>query len=142
MNRSASVATIAKGGRVLVADDVMANQILALKFLEMLGYEAEAVLNGVQVLAKLKEKEFDLILMDCQMPEMDGFEATRIIREGEQTSGKHIPIIALTANAMSGDDRKCLEAGMDDYLSKPVKKDALEKMLAKWLGSISAGKSA
>lgn len=123
------------GLRILIADDVAANQMLTLKLLERLGYNAIATANGSEVLAALKLVNYDLILMDCQMPEMDGFEATRRIRLQEKATGQHIPIIALTANAMSGDDKKCLAAGMDDYLSKPIRKETLNKMLNKWLSS-------
>ncbi len=119
--------------RILVADDVAANQLLTLKLLMSLGYSANAVGNGKEVLESLVLGGYDLILMDCQMPEMDGFQATKMIRTQEGATGTHIPIIALTANAMAGDDRKCLAAGMDGYLSKPIKKDRLGEMLSKWL---------
>lgn len=121
-------------GRILVADDVAANQILTLKLLQALGHETASATNGKEVLAAISQSDFDLILMDCQMPEMDGFEATRRIRTLENHTGVHVPIVALTANAMSGDDKKCLAAGMDDYLAKPIKKDKLDAMLRKWLG--------
>jgi PAS domain S-box-containing protein len=121
------------GIRVLVADDVAANQLLTLKFLEFLGYQGQAVGNGVEALAILEHTHFDLILMDCQMPEMDGFETTRRIREHDDARLRNMPIIALTANAMGGDDKKCLEAGMDDYLSKPFKKERLDALISKWL---------
>jgi CheY-like chemotaxis protein len=89
--------------------------------------------NGHQVLEWLEKEPFDLILMDCQMPEMDGFEATRRIRAQEATA--HIPIIALTANAMPEDREACLQAGMDDYLPKPFKPEALRAMLERWAQS-------
>ncbi len=127
---------------ILVADDVHANQILALKFLETLGYRAEAAGNGNEVLRKMSEGVFDLILMDCQMPELDGFETTAVIRQSEEGGARHIPIVALTANAMSGDAKKCIAAGMDDYLSKPVNKEALNQMLQKWLKEKAVKKSA
>ncbi len=123
-------------GRILVADDVAANQLLTLKLLEILGHKASAAANGKEVLAAISQIDYDLILMDCQMPDMDGFEATRRIRSLENHTGVHIPIIALTANAMSGDDQKCFAAGMDDYLAKPLKKDKLDAMLRKWLAKV------
>jgi PAS domain S-box-containing protein len=121
-------------GRILVADDVVPNQILTLKLLESLGHKATSAANGKEVLAAISLVDYDLILMDCQMPEMDGFEATRKIRTLEKYTDNHIPIIALTANAMAGDDKKCFAAGMDDYLAKPIKKEKLNEMLRKWLG--------
>jgi signal transduction histidine kinase/ligand-binding sensor domain-containing protein/CheY-like chemotaxis protein len=118
---------------ILVAEDNPINQQLAMIILHKMGYDPELAENGRQVLDKLREKDFDLILMDIQMPEMDGLEATRIIR----TSMTPQPIIiAMTANAMQGDQEECLAAGMNDYLSKPVKLDALVNMLVKW-GAIS-----
>ena len=91
--------------------------------------KAQAVGNGKEVLQIIETIKFDLILMDCQMPEMDGYEATREIRK----KGNSIPIVAMTANAIAGDRERCLEAGMDDYVSKPVKPDALAKVLKTWL---------
>ncbi len=81
--------------------------------------------NGREALARLATDEFDLVLMDVQMPEMDGFEATGAIREGEKTSGRHIPIVAMTANALKGDQERCLSAGMDAYVSKPIRTNEL-----------------
>ena len=125
--------SLARGFRILVADDVSANQMLTLKILEGLGHHAHAVANGKEVLEAMTLAAYDLILMDCQMPEMDGFEATRQIRQLPDPALRRIPIVALTANAMSGDDKKCLAAGMDDYLSKPIKKDRLRAKLEQWL---------
>ncbi len=119
--------------RILVAEDNSVNQILILAQLNNLGFSAQAVANGKEVIAVLAEGAFDCILMDCQMPEMDGFMATRAIREIEKKSGAHIPIIALTANAMSEDKQKCLDSGMDDYISKPFKKETLICALEKWM---------
>ena len=131
--RAASLPSNGPIGRVLVADDVAANQLLAVKLLESLGHKTASAANGKEVLSAISQIDYDLILMDCQMPEMDGFEATRKIRTLEKYTGNHIPIIALTANAMSGDDKKCIAAGMDDYLAKPIKKEKLNEMLRKWL---------
>lgn len=113
------------GGRILVAEDNKVNQLLVLNLLRMLGFQAQAVANGREAIQALEEGAFDLVLMDCQMPEMDGFEATDVIRK----RGWKIPIIALTANAMSEDKARCLAAGMDDYISKPVRKEALLAVL-------------
>ena len=127
------IPTKASKGRILVADDVAVNQLLALKILEKLGYSAHAVANGKETLEALERVEYDLILMDCQMPEMDGFEASRLIRNHENKKIREIPIIALTANAMAGDDQVCFDAGMNDYLTKPIKKNALESKIEQWL---------
>lgn len=119
--------------RILVAEDVAANQLLILKLLEKLGHFAKAVANGQEVIAELANSPYDLILMDIHMPEVDGYEATGLIRKNENPTIRNIPIIALTANAMMGDEQKCINAGMNDYLSKPIKKDVLQKKLRKWL---------
>jgi CheY-like chemotaxis protein len=105
---------------ILLAEDNRVNQFLTVRLLEKEGHRVEVVVNGRAALAALDGDDFDLALMDLQMPEMDGFETTAIIRERERTSGRHLPIIALTANAMVGDAERCLEAGMDGYVSKPV----------------------
>jgi PAS domain S-box-containing protein len=125
---------VLRSERILVADDVGANQLLALKYLEKLGFSAQAVGNGKEVIEALERSHFDLILMDCQMPEMDGFEATRVIREMKNSKFNLITIVALTANAIPGDEKLCLEAGMNDYLSKPFKKERLGQILERWLG--------
>ena len=118
--------------RVLVADDNETNQMVAVQILRRLGYHAEVAGNGSEALEAFRTLPFDLILMDCQMPQMDGYEATRAIRESERGSDRRIPIIAATANAMRGDREKCLAAGMDDYLTKPVKLDDLKAVLERW----------
>ena len=100
--------------------------------LEKFGCKYHIVANGNEVLNALQESSFDLILMDCQMPEMDGYTASKIIRKSE-TFKNTIPIIALTANAISGDEEKCLNAGMNDYVSKPIDKAILEKVIRKYL---------
>ena len=111
--------------RVLLAEDNVVNQKIAAKMLEKKGWFVKGAENGKQVLEYLEQEQFDVILMDAQMPVLDGFEATRLIREAEQKTGKHIPIVALTAHAMAGDRQKCLDAGMDGYVSKPIDRQKL-----------------
>ena len=110
---------------VLLAEDNRVNQVLARRLLEQRGHIVTVAGNGLEALAELESTEFDVVLMDVQMPEMDGLEATHAIREKERASGKHVPIIALTAHAMKGDQERCLEAGMDAYLSKPLQSSEL-----------------
>lgn len=121
-----------KGGRVLVAEDNPINQRVALKALEKLGYRAEAVGNGNEVLDALREIPYDLILMDCHMPDMDGYEATKIIRTSKTLERSEIPIIAMTANALKGDRERCMAVGMNDYISKPIDFEILADKLEKW----------
>ncbi|MDT7043444.1 ammonium transporter [Candidatus Nitronereus thalassa] len=148
-----------ESARILVADDHTVNQQLAVLMLERLGHRVDVVGNGLEAVEVLEHKTYDLVFMDCQMPEMDGYEATQHIRRREALSVKregknkevgdlpshpqdtqnerrdttHIPIIALTANAMDGDQDKCLAVGMDDYLSKPIKIEELKMVLQRWL---------
>jgi CheY-like chemotaxis protein len=117
----------------LVAEDNSVNQLLVLAQLKSLGYSANAVANGREAVEAVSTVPYDLVLMDCQMPEMDGFTATQAIRKLEQSTGRHITIIALTANAMKEDQERCLQSGMDDYMSKPLRKDTLGKVLDRWL---------
>jgi len=119
---------------ILIVEDNVINQKVAINLINKLGYSADLAVNGTQALQMLEKKAYSLILMDCQMPEMDGFEVTRQIRDSEKSTGQHIPIIAMTANAMEDDRAKCLEAGMDDYLSKPIKTESLIATLMQWLG--------
>jgi CheY-like chemotaxis protein len=107
--------------RIIVAEDNVVNQKLLQHLLKRLKFEAEFVANGSECLKLLRQGTYDIILMDCQMPEMDGYEATQRIRAGEGGDGhRSIRIIALTAHAMAGDREKCIAAGMDDYLTKPI----------------------
>jgi two-component system, sensor histidine kinase and response regulator len=118
---------------ILVAEDNVVNQKIATLLLEKLGLQAHVVINGLQAVQAVAERQYPVVLMDCHMPEMDGFEATRAIRRMEITSGRHTPIIAVTALAMAGDRERCIEAGMDDYIAKPIDKERLKNKLAQWM---------
>ena len=121
--------------RILLAEDNITNQQVATRLLKKLGLKADAVANGIEAIKALEMIDYDLVLMDVQMPEMDGLEATRKIRDRHSAVRRHdIPIIAMTANAMQGDREKCLDVGMNDYLAKPVNPRALEEVLTQWLG--------
>ncbi|MFZ2315061.1 MAG: response regulator [Gammaproteobacteria bacterium] len=122
--------------RLLLAEDNIINQKVALKILEKLGFTADVVANGVEVLQAINEKPYDLILMDCQMPEMDGYRASSKIRKLEKKTKKHIIIVAMTANALKEDREKCLQAGMDDYMSKPIDISMLDAVLDKHLSTL------
>ena len=110
---------------ILLAEDNEVNQKFALRVLDKAGHITTVVNNGREAVDAMGDNKFDVILMDVQMPEMDGYEATAEIRRLEQQAGTHIPIIALTAHAMKGDREKCLEAGMDGYITKPIKSKTL-----------------
>ena len=125
---------VLQGARILLAEDNVINQKVAQRLLGKLGYKTDVVANGLETIRALEMIDYDLVLMDCMMPEMDGFEATAVIRNRSSKALNHkVPIVAMTANAMKGDREACLEAGMDDYLSKPVKKEDLSMVLEKWL---------
>ncbi len=117
---------------ILLAEDNLVNQRVALAILKKMGLKADVAANGREALEANRRKAYDVILMDCQMPEMDGFQATRLIRDGEG-EGRRVPILAMTANAMHGDRERCVEAGMDDYIAKPVTLDSLMLLLHRWL---------
>jgi two-component system sensor histidine kinase/response regulator len=119
--------------RVLLVEDNLINQKVACRLLEKQGHTVVIAENGREALAALEESEFDVVLMDVQMPEMDGFAATAAIREREAGSGRHLPIVALTANAMKGDRERCLQAGMDGYVAKPVQLHVLMREMAEVL---------
>jgi CheY-like chemotaxis protein len=114
--------------RILLAEDNISSQKLTLQMLKKLGYKADTVANGIEALQALERQHYDVVLMDVKMPEMDGLQATRIIRQRWQDGPK---IIAITAYALEGDREKCLEAGMDDYISKPIDKEDLARALQK-----------
>ena len=131
--------------RVLVVEDNLINQKLTVRMLEKLGFQSDVVGNGQEALTALDQGSYAIVLMDCQMPIIDGFEATRLIRQreavtkeaatGDSPETHHIPIVALTANAMRGDRERCLVAGMDDYLTKPVRKEDLKGILDRWISA-------
>jgi two-component system, sensor histidine kinase and response regulator len=126
--------SIPSRGLVLLAEDNLVNQKVARKMLERLGHRCDVANDGAEAVRMLAETSYSAVLMDCQMPEMDGYEATRAIRDPDSDVLAHdIPVIAMTANAMEGDRQKCLDAGMDDYLAKPVNPKALAEALDKWL---------
>jgi CheY-like chemotaxis protein/HPt (histidine-containing phosphotransfer) domain-containing protein len=138
----AKVPTIPPAARILLAEDSPVNREVAVGMLELLGFAVEVAGNGKQAFAAADAEHIDLVLMDCQMPEMDGLTATVKIREREISLGRHrIPIIALTAHAMQGDRDQCLAAGMDDYLTKPYSQMQLRDMILKWLPKKTDGNS-
>ena len=120
--------------RILLAEDNIVNQHVAVGILKKLGLRADAVANGAEAVTALETIHYDLVLMDVQMPVMDGLEATRLIRDASSAVKNHqIPIIAMTAGVMQGDREQCLDAGMNDYVTKPVSYQALMVALGKWL---------
>jgi len=117
---------------VLIAEDSQINQIVATRVLERCGCRVKVVGDGAEALRALAAERFDAVLMDCQMPGMDGYEATTELRQREQ-GARHTPVIAMTAHAMAGDRERCISAGMDDYISKPVRHTDLADMLRRWI---------
>jgi PAS domain S-box-containing protein len=122
-----------KSLRILLAEDNVVNQRLVTRLLEKRGHHVVVAANGHEVLAAIEKQGFDLVLMDLQMPEMDGFEATAELRKREEASARHLPIVALTAHTMKGDREKCLDAGMDGYLTKPIRPQELDEALDRYL---------
>ncbi len=125
------LAHLYRARRILVAEDHPVNQLIAQKQLERLGLEVDVAGNGLEALAAIERERYDLVLTDCQMPMLDGYEATRRIRR--HPGGQGLPVVALTAHAMAGDRAKCLAAGMDDYVAKPMDEDTLLAVLDRWL---------
>lgn len=121
---------------VLVVEDDIVNQMVMVRMLEKLGMRADIAITGASAIEAWKRNPYDLILMDCRMPEMDGYAATRAIRDLERERGtRHTPVVAVTANAMQGDRKECLDAGMDDYISKPFGLEQFRELLARWISS-------
>lgn len=122
--------------RVLLVEDYQANIMVATALLEDFGYDYDVANNGQEALEKVREQPFNLVLMDVQMPGIDGFEATHFIREWEkEKNAARIPIIGMTAHALAGDRERCLAAGMDDYVPKPFHPDVFKEKLEKYLGA-------
>jgi signal transduction histidine kinase/CheY-like chemotaxis protein len=125
-------ASTSAGLRILLAEDNAVNQAVAMRFLKMRGHDVVVANNGSEALSALETESFDLVFMDVQMPEMDGLEATALIRQREKPTGRHMPIVAMTAHAMKGDREMCLETGMDDYIAKPIESSDLDRVLARY----------
>ncbi len=120
--------------RTLLVDDNVINQKIALKIMSKMGFQADVAQNGREAIEILSQAAYDLVFMDCQMPVLDGYEATRIIRgETSRTINPGVPIVAMTAHAMEGAREECIAAGMDDYIAKPVTPDAIAEMIRKWV---------
>lgn len=135
-NQNSLVGVDLQNIRALVVEDHPINQMLAVKWLKKLGLKnIDSALNGFESLTLLRNNQYDFILMDCQMPELDGYETTSLIRDMEKQVNRRTPIIAMTANAMLGEREKCLQAGMDDYLSKPLNYGQFQSSIAQWIGA-------
>ncbi len=133
---SAAIRTLDPTRRILIAEDNPVNRMIAVDQLAAGGYQTDAVTNGIEVLEALARRSYDLILMDCQMPELDGYETTRRIRQAE-LAGEHLPVIAVTAHALKGEREKCFAVGMDDFISKPFTREELISTLVRWLPASS-----
>jgi len=120
---------VASRFKILLTEDNLVNQRLALRLLRKMGHQVAVAQTGREALNALRLEKFNLVLMDVQMPEMDGFEATKEIRNSEQGLQEHVPVIAMTAHAMSGDHESCLKAGMDDYIAKPINREELRQVI-------------
>jgi len=136
---SAGALKLGTEGLILIADDHPMNQKVAQMYMDELGFVSHIVNNGREAVQAVSENEYALVLMDCQMPEMDGFAATSVIRNAEALLRRKTPIIAMTANAMQGAREQCIAAGMDDYISKPIDPEALRSLIEKWLGDHNQG---
>ncbi|MEK6745595.1 MAG: response regulator [Pseudomonadota bacterium] len=129
-----AVAAQERKAHILVVDDMSVNRLLLTNLLTKLGYRSVTATNGIEAISALESENFDMVFMDCHMPEMDGYDCTRAIRDKEKNEDrKRLPVIALTADAIKGNEQRCLEAGMDDFLTKPINKTRIETMLNKWL---------
>jgi two-component system sensor histidine kinase/response regulator len=135
--KSGNGSTAADERRILVVDDSVMNQKLTVVQLQRLGLAADAVGNGLEAIAAYAQRPYDVVLMDCEMPQMDGYEATAEIRKQEAGTLRHIPIVAMTAHVAAKDRERCFTAGMDHYLAKPIRVDDLRKLLDKILSVVS-----
>lgn len=118
--------------RVLVVDDIAANRVVASRIVERMGFEVDTATNGSEAVEALRRRRYSLVLMDCLMPVMDGYDAARAIREFEEASGRRTPIVAVSASALASDRERCFESGMDDFVEKPVRGASLETVISRW----------
>ncbi len=134
VERSVAPSTIEGGGarRVLVVDDVAANRLVASRIVERMGFEVDTATNGSEAVEALRTRRYSLVLMDCLMPVMNGYDAARAIREFEEASGRRTPIVAVSASALASNRERCFESGMDDFVEKPVKGVSLETVISRW----------